>query len=252
MTNIFTYSALRAALAAGALTIAIAAPAQAAAVYTYDFKMSGGAYSSLAWVSSHLFVEVTENSSTAANDVLFKFTNEIPILNPAMPPSVAYLYFDTGTGPYSGLFTGMSVTETSGGVNFVPRTPPTSSPFFDAVAPFTPDYKFGLSSTFPLDNPINGINPGEYAVLSTTLNSGMTFADLISAMNVGTNANAATAAAGLRVGVFTYYNAGTQRDDAAHVTNSLVSVASVPLPAAWPMMMAGLGLMGFVARRRKA
>jgi hypothetical protein len=250
MTQFFKFSfpALRASLAIGAVALGAAAPAQA---IVYDFKMTGGGSSSLAWASSHLFVEMTENSSTAANDVLFKFTNEIPQLNAAQPPSVNYLYFDTGT--YTSLFSGMSVLETSGLVNLVPRSP-TSHPYLPAN--FTPDYKFGLSSTYPLDNSKYGINNGEYAVLSTTLNNGMTFANVIDAMNVGINANAATAASGLRIGVFTIFLGtqgnealGTQHGDAAHVTNSVVSV---PEAETWAMMLAGLGLIGFMARRRTA
>ena len=235
------FSTLNASLAVGVMALGLSVPAQAV---VYDFKMTGGASSSLAWVSSHLFVEVTEDLTTSANDVLFKFTNEIPILNLALPPSIAVVYFDTGT--YTSLFTGMSITETYGVVNFVPRAL-TSSPFLPTN--FTPDYKYGLSSTYPLDKPIYGINPGEYAVLSSTLSSGMTFANVIDAMNVGINANAATAASGLRVGMFTYFNSGTQRDDAAHVTNSIVAV---PEAETWAMMLAGLGLIGFMARRRTA
>jgi len=71
------FSTLNASLAVGVMALGLSVPAQAV---VYDFKMTGGASSSLAWVSSHLFVEVTEDLTTSANDVLFKFTNEIPIL----------------------------------------------------------------------------------------------------------------------------------------------------------------------------
>jgi hypothetical protein len=239
---------LRASLAIGVMAMGTSAPAQA---IVYDFAFSSGASPTIAAVTNyHLFVDITEDMTTAANDVLFKFTNEIPVLNSALPPSIARLYFDTGT--YSSLFTGMSVLdlsslpkETSPGVYFVPQTP-TAHPFLPTN--FSPDYQFGLSSTFPYDNPLYGINPGEYAVVSSTLGAGKTFADVIAAMNVGIDANAATAATGLRVGSFTFYNLGTQRDDAAHVTYS-----AVPVPEAetWAMMFAGLGLVGFMVRRRK-
>ena len=241
---------IRTTLVASSLITASLASGAAQAI-VYDFKMSGGGNSSLAWASSHLFVEVTEDLTTSANDVLFKFTNEIPQLNAAQPPSVSILYFDTGT--YTSLFGGMSVLETSGIVNLVPKSPPTSHPYLPAN--FTPDYKYGLSSTYPLDNPIYGINLGEYAVLSSTLSSGMTFANVIDAMNVGINANAATAASGLRIGVFTYFLGtqgnealGTQHGDAAHVTNSVVAV---PEAETWAMMLAGLGLVGVMIRRRQ-
>lgn len=248
MTQLSTFSMLRASLAIGAMAMGVSAPAQA---IVYDFKFSGGGSSDLAWASSYLFVEVTENSATAANDVLFKFTHEIPQLNASQPPSVSRLYFDTGT--YTSLFSGMSVFETSGLVNLV-STSPSSHPYLPAN--FTPDNQFGLSSTYPLDNSTYGINMGEYAVLSTTLNSGMTFANVIEAMDVGINANASTAASGLRVGVFTFFLGtqgseplGTQHGDAAFVTKSVVPV---PEAETWAMMFAGLGLVGFMVSRRKA
>lgn len=240
MTNIFTYSALRAALVAGALSIAFSVSAQASAVYTYDFKKTGGPGGGS---GSDLFVEVSENLSTLANDVLFKFTSELPIYNPLKLPSISRLYFDTGS--YTSLFTGsMSITETSGLVNLIPTTPQ-YHPFFQSVSPFTPDYQFGLSTTFPLDNPLNGINPGEYAIVTAMLGGSNTFADVMSAMNVGLGS-----ATGLRIGEFAYFLNGTGLDDGAFVTKSVVS--SVPVPAAWPLLMSGLGLMGFLARQRKA
>lgn len=245
MTNIFTYTALRAALTAGALAIAFSASAQAAVVY--DFKHTGGAGSDES--GSKLFVEVTDNLMTTANDVLFKFTSQLPIYNLEKLPSISRLYFDTGS--YTSLFTGsMSITGTPGIVNLIPTTP-LYHPFFQSASPFTPDYQFGLSTTYPLDNPINGINPGEYAVVSATLGTGKTFADVISAMNVGLNSNLATAATGLRIGEFAFFLNGTGLDDGAFVTKSVVSSAPVPVPAAWPLLMSGLGLMGFLARRRK-
>ena len=239
MTPLFKLSALRAALSIGTLALAASAPAQA---IVYSFTMSGGASSGIAAVSSHLFVEVTENSTTPANDVSFKFTNEIPVLNPDLPPSIARLYFDTGS--YASLFTGMSITDTSGQVNLVSKTP-APHPFLPTN--FTPDYQFGLSSVYPLDNPKYGINWGESATLTATLGAGKSFADVIGAMNQGISA--ATASTGLRIGVFTYFNLGTMRDDAAHVTSTIVAV---PEAETWAMMLAGLGLMGFMVHRRKS
>jgi hypothetical protein len=238
MTPFVKFSALRAALAIGALTLAASAPAQA---IVYSFTFTGGAKPEVAFASSYLFVEVTENSTTPANDVSFKFTNEIPVLNPDLPPSIARLYFDTGS--YTSLFTGMSITETTGLVNLVPKTP-APHPFLPSN--FTPDYQFGLSSTYPLDNPKYGINPGESATLTATLSAGKSFADVIGAMNQGINA--ATASTGLRIGVFTYFNLGTMRDDGAFVTHGVVAV---PEAETWAMMLAGLGLMGFMVHRRK-
>lgn len=241
MTRNIASPARRALFALGLLALGASTSAQAV---VYDFKQTGGPGGN-ASTGSHLFVEVTENLTTQANDVLFKFTNEIPILNPAQSPSVSYLYFDTGT--YTSLITGVSVTETYGdNVNLIVRTAATHS-FLPTN--FTPEYKIGLSNIYPYDRPIYGINPGEYAVLSSTLGDGYTFADVIAALDVGLNSNLATAATGLRIGELNYFLDGTGGDDGGFVTNSVVAV---PEAETWTMLLAGLGLLGFMMRRRKA
>ena len=233
MTQFFKFSTLHAALSVGVIALGASASAQA---IVYDFKFSGGAQHSLAFAFSQLFVEVMENSSTPDNDLLFKFTNELS----EPQASIVRLYFDTGV--YTSLFISMSVWETSGLVNLVPGNP-VAHPFLPAN--FTPDYQIGLSSIYPFDNSKYGINPGEYASLSATLDMGKSFADVIGALNEGLSSTT-----GLRIGLFTYNLLGDQgRDDAAHVTHSVVAVPEVET---WMMMLAGLGLMGFTVHRRKS
>jgi len=242
MTHLIKFSTLRTALALGVLALGASAPAQA---IVYDFMMYRGASPDLAWTGSHLFVDVTEDSTTAANDVLFKFTNELPMLTP-LPgygqPTVSYFWFDSGA--YSSLFSSMSVTATSGVVNLVPRDP-TAHPYLPAN--FTPDYKFGLSTQYPLSSAIYGVGPGESAVMTGMLGAGETFADVTNALSEG--ANTATATTGLRIGLLAYWLKGTGRDDAGYIQNSIVAV---PEAETWAMMLAGLGLVGFMARRRTA
>jgi len=243
MTHLIKFSTLRTALALGVLSLGASAPAQA---IVYDFMMYRGASPDLAWTGSHLFVDVTEDSTTAANDVLFKFTNELPTLTP-LPgygqPTVSYFWFDTGA--YSSLFSSISITATSGVVDLVPRTPPTSHSYLPAN--FAPDYKFGLSPQYPLSSAIYGVGPGESAVMTGMLGAGETFADVVNALSEG--ANAATATTGLRIGLLAYWLKGTGRDDAGYIQNSIVAV---PEAETWAMMLAGLGLVGFMARRRTA
>lgn len=239
----FSFSALRSSLAIGAIALGASAPAQA---IVYDFMMYRGASSDLAWTGSHLFVDVTEDTTSAANDVLFKFTNELPTLTP-LPgygqPTVSYFWFDTGA--YSSLFSSISITATSGVVNLVPRTPPTSHSYLPAN--FAPDYKFGLSTQYPLSSAIYGVGPGESAVMTGMLGAGESFADVVNALSEG--ANAATATTGLRIGLLAYWLKGTGRDDAGYIQNSIVAV---PEAETWAMMLAGLGLIGFMAHRRKS
>jgi hypothetical protein len=234
MTNIFTYSTLRAALVTGALYIAFSAPAQAA--FVYDFKFTGGAkseYASLGF-GEQIFVEVAE--STLDNVVLFTFTHALP----AETTVIAYMYFDTGI--YTGLFTDMFVSDVSSGVDINEKSPSTAHPFLPGN--FDSDYKFGFIPAVPYSDQ-TGINHyDEYATLSATLGTGYMYDDVISALNEGLVEASETS--GLRIGLFTYHLEGKTQDDGAFVTNSAV----VPLPTAWPMMLAGLGLMGLVARRR--
>lgn len=241
MTNIFTFTTLRASLAIGIMALSASAPAQAA---LYGFKFSSGAQNlpAIKQAGDYIFAEVTENSLTPANDVLFKFTSHIP-----EPVSrLGAFVFDTGS--YTTLFSGMSIYEQSG-VDMSMLTP-TWHPYLSAL---TPEYKIGLINGQLYDS--RALSPGESLTMSGTLGTGKTFADVIGAMNAGINP--ATAASGLRIGVLAYNLLGTRidptkslMDDAGFVTNSVV--ASVPVPAALSMMLSGLGLMGFMAHRRKA
>lgn len=233
MAYSFHMASLTKFLAAGALALSATAPAQA---IVYDFKFVGGAQPSLSFASSQLFVDVTQDAAAPASKVLFTFTNGLsePL------SSIVRLYFDTGSN--TSLFSGMSVMQTSGTVNFVAATP-TTHPFM--LGTFTPDFQFQLSSQFPKSQSTYGINPGESATLSATLGAGKSFADVIGALNAGLSSST-----GLRVGLFTYDLLGTARnDDAFHVTKSVVAV---PEMETWAMMLAGLGLVGLMVSRRRA
>ena len=247
MTQILasSLSSLRASFAIGAMVLGVAAPAHA---IVYDFKAVKGGVNADFTLGGDLHVEMTENLVTAAgDDVLFKFTNQI-----TEPDAfISRIYFDLGST--AGLFTNMAVTETYGTVNLVSRYVDPTVP----AHPFLPndfyaEYFIGLSTTYPLsDGTIYGIHPGEYAVLTGTLGSGYSFADALAALDVGTGS-----ATGLRVGINVLHTLGddplddsTKFDDVGYVTNG---VAAVPEAETWAMMLAGLGLVGLMARRRIA
>jgi hypothetical protein len=145
----------------------------------------------------------------------------------------------------------MAVTETGGTVNLVQRT---DLPMDHSFLPtdFYAEYLIGLSNVFPWsDGTIYGIHPGEYAVLTGTLGGGYSFADALAALDVGTGS-----ATGLRVGINVLHTKGnvpgdlsTYYDDVGYITNSVVAV---PEAETWAMMLAGLGLVGVMARRRRA
>lgn len=230
----FNFSAVLVAATLGAIVFTASSPAHASIVY--DFKESGGASPGgvdLGVFGSHLFVEVAENLVTPANDVMFKFTNELtePLA------SMIYLFFDTGN--YTSLFTALSVTDMSTGVNLV-----TLTPAYHSFLPtnFSVDYRIGP----PSYGDDQGINPGEYAVVTGTLSDGSTVDDVISAMNLGLDS--ATETTGLRVGVVARHLLGGSNDDAGYVTNSVVAV---PEAKSWAMILTGLGLLGLTRQRRE-
>ena len=231
------FSAVLVAATLAAIVFTASSPAHASIVY--DFKKSGGASGGgtvdLGVFSSHLFVEVTDNLVTPANDVMFKFTNELT----EPQASIVDLFFDTGD--YTSLFTALSVTETFGQVNFVPLTPE-NHVFLPKN--FSVDYKIGVGA-YPYSNSIYGINPGEYAVVTGTLSVGSTVDDVISAMNLGLDS--ATETTGLRVGVLARSLLGGSNQDAGYVTNSVVAV---PEAESWAMILTGLGLLGLTRQRR--
>jgi hypothetical protein len=247
MTNIFSYSALRAALAIGILALSASAPAQAV-VYGFTFMSGAQNLNTLKQAGNYIFVDVTENLATPANDVLFKLTSQIP-----EPASLLVKYwFDTGA--HTDLFTDMSVYDQSPGGGMIRVTPTPYNNTHPYLPTLTPEYMFGLSTVFPYDREVYAVSPGEYLTASATLGAGKTFADVIGAMNEGITP--ATRTTGLRIGVIALHLLGvrpdptvTLMDDAGFVT---ASIAPVPEAETWALMLAGLGLVGFMVHRRKS
>jgi hypothetical protein len=240
MTQHFNISAKRISLAFGAIALSASALAQAE---VYGFKFASGAQNNptIKQSGDYIFADVTENFSTPANDVLFKLTSSIP----ESVSGLARFVFDTGS--YTTLFSSMSIFAESPGVDMSPVAL-TTHPYLPGL---TPDYAFGFTNGVLYDP--RAVNPGEYLTVSGTLGAGKSFADVIAAMSVGINS--ATASSGLRIGVLAYNLLGTRidptktlMDDAGFVTASIVPV---PEAETWTLMLAGLGLVGFMARRRK-
>jgi hypothetical protein len=246
VTQIFTFSALRASFAIGVMAMGVSVPAQA---IVYDFVMTGGAQPPLSFASEYFNVEVSENTSTAANDVLFKLTNHLPAPTPEYNKSTLWrTWFDFGS--HTDLFLNDTISfdaALSSNANFVSKTPTDAHPFLQGTMP-SPEYKFEASGTCPdLDC---GVNNGDWAVYTATLDTGKSFTDVVSAVNQGI-----TSTSGLRVGIFTFYRLGgpspgvaSVHDDAAHIIRGVVPV---PEAETWAMLLAGLGLTGFMVRRRR-
>jgi hypothetical protein len=216
-----------------------------AVVYDFDYQVWGD--SSIALVNAaggQVFVEVTENLATIANDVSFRFTNTIPFAE----STIVNIFFDTGN--YSGLFSGMSISEQSAGVLLtLPGDRPNMNIGNSFDTNFTEDYTVGRGNGFPANKSTNGINLGEHIVLTGMLGEGMSFTDVVYAMNVGIDDNQTVARTGLRISQIVHRIWGV-KEDSDHGAFVTANVMPVPEADTWALMLAGLGVLGVMARRR--
>lgn len=212
---------------------------------TYDFKFASGAQNipALKDAGQYIRVEVTPNSLTPANDVLFRFTSSIP------QPVSRIGYFNFDLGQHSGLFSSVSIFEQIG-TNVVTL----SNVGHPYLPNFTPDFRFGVFDPILYDTRM--LSPGESLTLSALLGSGQSFANVIAAMNQGIDPNATIAGNGLRLGVLAYNLLGvrpdprkTLMDDAGFITAHLLAV---PEPGTWAMSLVGLVGVSLLVRRRRA
>jgi hypothetical protein len=160
-------------------------------------------------------------SDAGGSQVLFYFTNSGPSAS-----SIADVYFDDGS-----LLGIASIDNSSSGVSFSQNATPSNLPAANnASPPFVTTAGFSADSNPPVQP--NGVNPGEYLGIVFDLQSGQTFADVISELTTGA----------LRVGIHVQ-GFGTGGSE-SFVNNP------VPVPAAvWLFGSGLLGLVG-VARRR--
>jgi hypothetical protein len=158
-------------------------------------------------------MEVTNGNS---GQVQFAFRN----LGPAAS-SITDVYFDDAGGKLMNL---VSITNGTG-VSFSSGAAPPNLPGWSTVSP-------AFSANFAADSdappPQNGVNPGESLGISFNLLSGISFADVLDNLEMGT----------LRVGIHAQAFAGGGSESFINRTNV------VPVPSAFLLGILGLGSLG--------
>lgn len=163
--------------------------------HTYDFIWYSGA--SQPWVydtGQRLTLEVYEDPSTPENDVFFRLRNglDVPLTHNGQVldhslSCICDLQFDTGT-QHPDMFTSLSIWESVGDMRIqmnavgVPPTLMDQSGSTSRLA-WAADYAAGRESTARPKT--EGVNAGEYIVLRAILKPGLTFAEVIAALDQG-------------------------------------------------------------------
>ncbi|MHC4351549.1 MAG: hypothetical protein ACYS0H_02415 [Planctomycetota bacterium] len=189
---------------------------------------NSGQYSTYA---SQLSVDVTPFGGSMVD---FTFTNAGP-----NPSAITGIYVEDGTllGLASVIALDPIADDPSrSGIVFGQPAHPSNMPGWSTLDP-----KFYASSGFSVGSggAPDGVSPGESVVLRYILQSGKTFDDVITALNLGfTNPDPTVPRDSLRIGLHV--------QDIGQESDSLILT---PVPGAWVLGMLGLGIAGVKLRR---
>jgi len=203
---------------------ALYACAGAASAATYGFTcITSGLPCTTVGTTDQILVDITNPSGDA---VRFFFTN-----SGGVDTRVANIYWDSNLLSYS------SPTIVNGaGTDFVVGGNPSNLPVGNTLSPpFSSD--FNVSAEPP--PPQNGIGTGENLAVTLSLGANVTFQQLLASIGGDT-----------RIGLNLVASGGSMVIDGGSFNPDPDTV--IPVPAALPLMFAGLVGMGFVARRRRS
>lgn len=190
-----------------------------AATYSFEAITNNNAVD-VAIGEAQLSVDVTD--PLGANNVLFTFKNTGPFAS-----SITDIYFDDGT------LLALSTITNGPGVDFSVGAAPGNLPGGNALSPAFNNTAGFASDSNPPTQP-NGVNPGEWVSILFTLQSGQEFNTVLDDLQSGA----------LRIGIHV-------QGFATGGSESFVHTSPIPEPEIYAMLGLGLGLMGWVGRRKK-
>lgn len=212
---------------------AAAAATYTAATYSF-YNITNNNAGAVADGKANLKVEVIDLGSQM---VRFQFTN-------TSTSSLADIYFDDGTLLGISSLSDSDALNNSSQVNFTagsasPGNLPSGNnadPDFAVTAGFLADSdaKGGITK--------NGVSGGEWLAIDFNLQSGKTYANVLSALTLHNSGGIGD----LRIGVHVQGFASGGGSE-----SFINNISPVPEADTWAMMGAGLGLVGFMARRRR-
>lgn len=172
---------------------------------------------------SNLMVEVID----LGTQVQFKFINN-------STSSLTDVYFDDGS-----LLGIASITDSGSGVAFSEGGSPSNLPGGNTASPSFVTTAGFLADSDPAVSP-NGVSSGEWVAITFDLINGKTYADTLAALALPNGGGTGD----LRIGVHVQSYTG------GYSESFINNPAPVPEAETYAMMLAGLGLVGWAARRR--
>jgi len=180
-------------------------------------------------IAAQLSVDVTD---AGGGNVDFHFVNNVGIQS-----SVAEVYFDDGNPPVN-LFSGFILSQNGATFTYGSASPGDLPGGNSLADPF--EVSLGFLADKGAGNPSGGLDTAaDFLTIRFSLNGGITFADVIAAMNSGA----------LRVGMHVISIDGDFSDGFVTCPDCGPPPPGVPLPSAFAAGLAGLGLVA--GRRRR-